>query len=450
MNKPVILCVDDENIVLTSLKAQLKKNFGSTYTIELAENGEEALSIVEDLIEKGIDLPVVVADHIMPGIKGDELLARTSKISPKTMNIMLTGQADATAVGNAVNNARLYRYISKPWDIEDMNMTLTEAIRSFFLDKKIEEQNKKLEELVKQLKEYNEKLEEKVKERTEEIEKQKDELKQNLEKIEKLNEQLEEKNRDITDSLKYAKRIQDAILPHEAYIDVILPENFILFKPLDIVSGDFYWVKQVNHYIILAVADCTGHGVPGAFMSMLGISLLNEIVQRREITQANQVLNELRRQIKNSLQQYGKKEETKDGMDIALLALNTKTNVLQYSGAYNPLYLLRDKNGSVEFIEIQADRMPVGIHLGKEKSFTNQEIELEIGDTLYIFSDGYTDQIGGPEGKKFMIKNFKKLLSDIQDRSMIEQREILEDNLVKWMEDYEQVDDILVLGIRIN
>ena len=154
MNKAVILCVDDEKAILTSLKAQLINNFGREYKIEIAENGEEALEIINDIKLNNISLPAVIADHIMPGMKGDELLAKIHQIFPRTNNIMLTGQADATAVGNAVNNARLYRYIPKPWDRVDLNMTLTEAIRSFFQDKKIEEQNKTLEELVKQLKEY--------------------------------------------------------------------------------------------------------------------------------------------------------------------------------------------------------------------------------------------------------------------------------------------------------
>ncbi len=299
--------------------------------------------------------------------------------------------------------------------------------------------NKLLKEQRNEIQEINEELNS----RNEEILTQRD-------TVVKQKEEIEIQSKELTDSIQYAKRIQTAILPPETYINELLHEYFIFYKPRDIVSGDFYWVKQINQYIIIAAADCTGHGVPGAFMSMLGISFLNEIVQRREITQANQILNELRRQIKHSLRQRGQTEDSKDGMDIALITLDTKTNILQYSGAFNPLYLFKDKDGSVEFIEIQADRMPVGIHLGKEKSFTNQEIKLEIGDTLYIFSDGYQDQLGGPKGKKFMRKNFQNLLSDIQDKSMTDQRNILENNITSWMQDYEQIDDILVMGIRIN
>lgn len=299
-------------------------------------------------------------------------------------------------------------------------------------NKKIREQNKFILDANEELKQLNEE----ITTQKEEIESQRDHVMQ--------------QKQEITDSINYAQKIQSAILPPEAYITELLHDHFILYKPRDIVSGDFYWTKQINEYIIVVAADCTGHGVPGAFMSMLGISFLNEIVQRREITKASEVLNELRKQIKQSLRQHGETEESKDGMDMAFLALNKKTNIVQYAGANNPLFLFRDKDESSELIEIPADKMPVGIHFGKEKSFTNQEIQLEIGDTLYIFSDGYPDQIGGPKGKKFMKKNFKTLLESIQEKSMKEQKDILEETLTNWKQDYEQVDDILVMGIRIN
>lgn len=299
-------------------------------------------------------------------------------------------------------------------------------------NQKIREQNEFILDANEELKQLNEE----ITTQKEEIESQRDHVMRQKE--------------EITDSINYAQKIQSAILPPETYITELLQDNFILYKPRDIVSGDFYWAKQINEYVIIVAADCTGHGVPGAFMSMLGISFLNEIVQRREITKANEVLNELRKQIKQSLRQHGDTEESKDGMDMAFLALNTKTNMVQYAGANNPLYLFRDQDGESKLIEIQADKMPVGIHFGKERSFTNQEIQLEIGDTLYIFSDGYPDQIGGAKGKKFMKKNFKSLLADIQDKSMKEQKNILDDTLMDWKQDYEQVDDILVIGIRIN
>ncbi len=321
-----------------------------------------------------------------------------------------------------------------------------------------------------QLKQQQRELEQKIKERTVKVVKQKDEIKVINENLKQQNEeiisqrdeieaqrnfaieqkeQIEIHSKSMTDSIIYAQRIQSAILPPETYITELLHENFIFNKPRDIVSGDFYWVKQVNQYIVIVAADCTGHGVPGAFMSMLGISYLNEIVQRREITQANQVLNELRSQIKHSLRQHGQRDESKDGMDIALCVIDTRTKMMQYAGAFNPLYLISDVNEEPELKEIKGDRMPVGFYHGKDKSFTNHEIQLEMGDTFYIFSDGYSDQTGGKEDKKFMSKNFKNLLIEIHEQPMYEQKEILDKTLTDWMDGSPQIDDILVIGVRV-
>ncbi len=269
------------------------------------------------------------------------------------------------------------------------------------------------------------------------------------EKLKELNETTTRQKDEIITSILYAQRIQTAILPPETYINDILAENFIFYKPKDIVSGDFYWIRKVNHYIILASADCTGHGVPAAFMSMLGMSCLNEIVQRREITQANQVLNELRKEIKNSLRQTGDKEETRDGMDIALCIIDTRKKIMQYSGAHNPLYIISGNNGESELTEIKADPMPVGVHLSHDESFTNHEIELKTGDAFYIFSDGFADQGGGADNARYTTAKFKKTLLEIHDQPMSEQKEILEQTLKNWMGEYPQRDDILVIGARV-
>jgi len=299
-------------------------------------------------------------------------------------------------------------------------------------------------------------LEKLVEQRTRTIDKQKTVLEtQNKDlmlqnkKIESQKELLYQKNEEVNDSINYAKKIQSAIMPPEQYFQEILNDVFILFKPRDIVSGDFYWIKQVNQYVILAAADCTGHGVPGAFMSMLGMSYLNEIVHRREITNANEVLNELRKQIRNSLRQRGQPEESKDGIDMALCVIDEKEKVLQYCGANNPLYLIRDKNGTPEMTEFKADRMPLGYYPGKFKTFTNNDIQLESGDMFYLFSDGFIDQKGGEEGKKFLSKNFKELLLEIHEEPMHDQEQILDKTITKWMGNNPQVDDILVIGVRV-
>jgi serine phosphatase RsbU (regulator of sigma subunit) len=287
------------------------------------------------------------------------------------------------------------------------------------------------------------------------LEKQSIELKEQNEKIIVANEKLkllyETTNRqkdEIISSINYAQRIQSALLPPQAYITELLNDNFIFYKPKEIVSGDFYWIKQVNHYIILVCADCTGHGVPGAFMSMLGITCLNEIVESREITQANQILNEMRKEIKHSLRQTGNKEESRDGMDMALCVLDIKKNILQYSGANNPLYIITHNHEDAVLKEIKADPMPVGVHFSSDKSFTNHEVQLEIGDAFYIFSDGFADQIGGINNHRFTSEKFKKLLLDIHDHPMYEQKEILEQTLSDWMGEHSQRDDILVIGVR--
>jgi serine phosphatase RsbU (regulator of sigma subunit) len=287
------------------------------------------------------------------------------------------------------------------------------------------------------------------------LEKQSAELKEQNDKIIKTNEELKQlyettnsQKEEIISSINYAQRIQSAILPPEIYITELLNENFIFYKPKEIVSGDFYWIKQVKHYIILVSADCTGHGVPGAFMSMLGISCLNEIVQNREVTQANQILNELRTEIKHSLRQTGKKEESRDGIDMALCVIDRKKNILQYSGAHNPLYIITNNNEEAVLKEIKADPMPVGVHFFSDKSFTNHEIQLNIGDAFYIFSDGFVDQNGGNNNHRFSSEKFKKLLLDIHDHPMYEQKEILEQTLKDWMGEHSQRDDILVIGVR--
>ena len=273
-------------------------------------------------------------------------------------------------------------------------------------------------------------LEQKVWERTAEIKRQKNEI--------------ETQKEEIMDSIHYAQRIQNAILPSPERIRKILPENFILFLPRDIVSGDFYWMTRQGDHSVFAVADCTGHGVPGAFMSMLGVSFLNEIVNNTSELKANIILEQLRILVKTTLSQSDK-GESKDGMDIALCILNHKKLNLQYAGAFNPLYLIRNN----ELREFKADRMPIGFYHGYEANFTNHELKLKKSDCLYIFSDGYIDQIGGEIGKKFLSKTMKDILLSIYQEPMLKQKEILLNTLKHWMGDFQQVDDILMIGIRI-
>jgi ligand-binding sensor domain-containing protein/serine phosphatase RsbU (regulator of sigma subunit) len=308
---------------------------------------------------------------------------------------------------------------------------------------KIRERNLKIEK--RKLEKIVEKRTLEIREANEELKQQSEELKSQNEEITTQRDQIEIQHIAITDSILYAKRIQTAVLPRIEYIDEVLPENFILFKPRNVVSGDFYWVRQVNEYIIIAVADCTGHGVPGAIMSMLGISFINEIVQNKEVLQTDEALNELRRQIKQALRQTGKKGEADDGMDMGLVALNTKTNVLQYSGANCPLYLVQ--NG--ELVEIKPDKMPIGYYPNEKPSFTHHEIQLKSTDVFYLFSDGFADQLGGKKALKYKVSNFQKTIFENHKKPMPIQKEILAQELKDWMKGHDQTDDILVMGVRV-
>jgi len=297
---------------------------------------------------------------------------------------------------------------------------------------------------MKAAEEEKEALEEIVRDRTLEIEESKIE-------IEQQRDLAYEQRKEILDSISYAQRIQEAVMPSTEYADKVLEEHFIMFKPRDIVSGDFYWIKQTDNYAIIAAADCTGHGVPGAFMSMLGSSFLNEIVTKKMLNNAGEILTQLRSKVKTSLHQEGKSNEQKDGMDIAFMIINKDTKKMYFSGAYNPAYILRQENGNEtpELHQLKADRQPIGIHI-KEKEFTNHEFQLQSNDKIYVFSDGYVDQFGGETGSKFKIKKFKNLLIDIYDKTMPEQNLILEQTFNKWKGDLPQVDDVLVIGIKIS
>ena len=259
--------------------------------------------------------------------------------------------------------------------------------------------------------------------------------------IEEQKELVEEQKKDITDSIQYAENIQKALLPTIENLKDALPDGFVLFQPKDIVSGDFYWMQHHNDRVYFAACDCTGHGVPGAFMSMIGSSLLDEAVIEKGITKPSEIFFEVRKGFINALKQTG--DTQKDGMDAVLCSWN-KNGGLEYSLAYNPLLLIRKG----EIIETKADKQPVGFHTGEQKPFTHHEHKLEKGDTIYLFSDGYPDQFGGKKDKKFMMKNFKKLLLSIQDKTMNEQKTILETTMAEWKGDTEQVDDILVIGVR--
>lgn len=256
-----------------------------------------------------------------------------------------------------------------------------------------------------------------------------------------------QKNKDITDSITYAKKIQEAILPSDKQVALLLPESFVLYKPKDIVSGDFYWATQWGNKILFAAVDCTGHGVPGAFMSIVGQNLLNQAINEHGLTKPNLILNSLNKGISRTLNQNNAIAEIKDGMDIALCCWDIKEMTLEFAGAYNPLWILRNN----EIIIFEGDKFPVGSFVdNRPQNFKNNEIPLQKGDIIYIFTDGYADQFGGPNGKKFKQKQVKKLLLEIQHLPLLLQREMLDKRIEEWKGGIEeQIDDILFMGIKI-
>lgn len=282
-----------------------------------------------------------------------------------------------------------------------------------------------------ELKERERILEKKVEERTSEIAKQKDKI--------------QELYKDVTDSIKYAKRLQDSILPPDSQVKEALKDSFVLYMPKDIVSGDFYWMNVINkNELLFGAIDCTGHGVPGAFMSLVAYNGLNQAVQEHNKIHPNEVLKDLNQIAGESLNKDHSVDFVRDGMDLAVCKLNKKTLDLEYSGAKNPIYIIRDK----ELMIYHADKISIGEdNLNHE--FTLNNIKLRKGDMIYLFTDGYVDQFGGKNGKKFKFTQFRNLLLDISDKDMEEQHEILYDTIVKWQGGYEQLDDIMIFGIRV-
>ncbi len=279
---------------------------------------------------------------------------------------------------------------------------------------------------------------------------------------------LAEQKAQIEASIQYASKIQKAMLPSIEILNKNFEEFFIFYKPRDIVSGDFYWMTHKEDKTIVVAADCTGHGVPGAFISMLGVSFLNQIVSTEKNLQPDDILNKLRFNIVKNLQQKGLPGETNDGLDIAVVSVDKKNGLLQFAGANNPVYIIRNS----ELLEIKGNKMPIALNnqmdpftktfheftkFGRDfllkqdelHPFTNHNYEIKSGDCIYIFSDGYADQFGGENNRKFMSANFKKLLQTICSEPMDSQREKLKQIHEAWKGDAAQIDDILVIGLKI-
>ena len=265
-----------------------------------------------------------------------------------------------------------------------------------------------------------------------------------LQEVERQSEEIEIKNKNITDSINYASKIIEALLPPRKNLEKMFSDSFILYLPKDIVSGDFYWFIEKNNFLYIAAVDCTGHGIPGAFMSIVGLDLFRNYIKINE-TDPARILNKMNLEIRNILQKQSEDIKIKDGMDLALCIINKQKNNLKFSGAFNPLYLIRD--GSLT--QLKADRFTIGqANTDKNDIFSTQNFNIQKNDVIYLFTDGYTDQFGGNDNKKFKFRRFRHLLLSIYNKKLSEQKRLLELAHIEWKRNYEQVDDILIIGLK--
>lgn len=334
--------------------------------------------------------------------------------------------------------------------------------RSYMLKKK---SNQLLRQQNWEILEKNEELQQ----QREEILAQREEIELKSDYLQKAYETIEHKNKNITDSIRYAKKIQNALLTNKEKIESIFRDSFIFHLAKDIVSGDFYWVTKIEDNIVIAAIDCTGHGVPGAFMSIVANNLLNQTIIQENTLETNEILNKLNIGLNKTLHSSNDKERIKDGMDIAICKIDTKSKTISYSGAYNSAYLIRKAKNKEAFqnvsklkvhdndkvdtilIELLPDKHPVGKYFADDfKSFTSVEIKYEPEDCLYLFSDGFADQFGGIHNRKFMYNRFRNLLIDNYLMPAKEQKRELENNFNNWKSKYDQIDDVLVIGLKLD
>jgi len=386
---PILLLVDDSDANLENLKGVLKR-----YTILTANNGNDAIKIATSEPRPHL----ILLDVIMPDMDGFETcrILKERVASRNIPVIFITGHDEANNILKGFE-AGAVDYITKPLNIPELDA----RVKTQLTIEKARRQNQRL-----------------------------------MQKLEMANNQL-------IDSLRYAQKIQNASLPKTSYLNKVMPEHFVLFKPRDIVSGDFYWVSEVDGRLLIVVADSTGHGVPGAIMSMFGVAHLNQIVGYKRETKPSQILNLLREIVIDSFQQT-EISEIKDGMDISILSIDSSNKSIEFAGAFNPLYIIRDN----KIIVLPADRMPVSI--GEVcQPFKNHAIPYKKGDVMYLFSDGYASQFGGPDDRKIMTTGLKKLILKYHAFSMSEQKMIYDNYFEDWKAGEDQIDDVLLMGLRL-
>ena len=312
----------------------------------------------------------------------------------------------------------------------------------FYWEKFIKAQFKVIQEQKEQIELHNQQL----RQQKEEIVAQRDEIEAQRDTVMSQMETITHQKKEILDSIQYAYRIQCALLPPENYINKCLPNSFILYLPKDVVSGDFFFVEQVSNYTVVAAVDCTGHGVPGAMMSVIGYNLLNQAVKINHITRPADILQFLDVGVTQILRQTNNESGVKDGMDLSVVCIDNQMRTFEYAGAYNSIYFIHNR----KLIEVKADKFPIGVNEdGVGDVYTNNGLPVSKGDMVYLFSDGYADQFGGPKGKKFKYKQLEELLIQVCEEQVEVQKQYLRKRFVEWKGNEEQVDDILVIGIRV-
>jgi sigma-B regulation protein RsbU (phosphoserine phosphatase) len=396
--KYTILVADDSKSYFDTIEEAFRQ-LGDSYSLIWAGTGKMACILAEQHLPD-----LILMDVIMPEMNGVKAI-QTLKENPLTAHIPVI-MLSASESLKAAYETGAHDFISKPFNHFELLMRVRASL--ILIDK------------------------------IKEIKKQK-------EKLEREHQRISQQRKEIIDDITYSKRIQKAILPTNDLVKDIFPEHFILNIPRNIVSGDFYWVGQKSGKKIITVADCTGHGISGAFMTMAGIAYMNDIFNRYIIEEPAEFLYLLREQVMKLLHQKGIEGEASDGMDVALCIIDEENKIFKYAGANNPVYRA-NRNGLEVY---KADRMPIGIHVNFTTPFTSHTIQYNPGDMLYLFSDGYADQFGGPDNKKFRYKQFQDLLLSIHESKMTDQNEILHRTFINWKGEEEQVDDILIIGIRL-
>ena len=438
-----ILVVDDEpniqDLIRQRFRAGIKQGL---FVFDYAENGAIALEKLQT--DDSIDL--IFTDINMPVMDGLTLLSRIKELNLLPRAIVISAYGDLTNIRTAMNRGA-FDFVTKPIDMADLETTLLKTINEMDTLKKGLEARRNLEQALidkadaqqqalislqekeKLILEQNEVLEHQVTERTSQLQQQK--------------QLIEIKNKEILDSIHYASHLQQAILPPVDSLHVFFKESFVLYKPKDIVAGDFYWMEAVPDGVIVIAADCTGHGVAGALMSMLGVSLLNHIVRVEGEQTPAKILDKLHEAVVKALQQ--KQTQGNEGMDIAVCHFNFTTHQLQYAGANRPLVYTANHELQI----IVADKIGIGGMHHQTRAYTNHVLPFEAFNAIYLFTDGYADQFGGPNGKKLMTTKFKETLLELKEKSMKEQYTFLNTYFENWKGGLEQVDDVLVMGLKV-